>query len=218
MRAGLYEGAATRLFATIVKPGMTVVDLGANIGYYTVLSSRLTGTEGRVYSFEPDSRAYAYLRRNIEANRSANVDAFRLAVGESGKTSWFNPDPHLAEGYLTSGSGKHRTRVEVISLDEFFSKHQWPPVDLVKMDVEGSEGSALKGMRQLASKNKQMRLVMELSLNALHRTNASTRSIALSLQALGYSSGYIVERNMKPFQVEDGLPVSSATYNLLFAR
>lgn len=218
IRAGLYERALSRLFRILVRPEMGVADLGANIGYYTVLASHLTGKTGRVYSFEPDPRAYTYLLRNIRSNRSTNVEALQLAVGDRTKRRWFNPDPALAEGYVTSNPEETSTLIEQVSLDEFFSVRGWPSVDLVKMDVEGSEAAALAGMRSLVKRNKNMRLVMEFSHKTLARTNTSPESIAAILREFGYSQGYIIERHFKRFSLEKGLPRSAATYNLLFAE
>jgi FkbM family methyltransferase len=218
IEAGLYERAVSQLFRNFIKPGMTVVDLGANIGYYTLLASNLSGKTGRVYSFEPDPGAYVYLRRNVESNRCTNVEAVKLAVGASISKGWFNSDPHLAEGYLTINPEHTSTLVDVVSLDEYFSSRGWPPVELVKMDVEGNEGPALAGMKLLAKRNREMRLVVEFSPKALRRSNTSPEELATVIQEIGYSQGYIIERRMKPFSIENGLPHSSATYNLLFVK
>jgi FkbM family methyltransferase len=218
IRAGLYERALSNLFRILVRPGMTVVDLGANIGYYTILASGKVGGTGRVYSFEPDPRAYAYLLRNIEINRCTNVEPMQFAVGDGTSTKWFNSDPGLAEGYVTINPGRASARVDLVSLDEYFGARGWPSVDLIKLDVEGSEGAALAGMKSLAHRNRKMRIVMEYSDKKLSRANTSPETIVGTLRELGYSRGYIIERRMKRFSLEKGLPRSSATYNLLFAE
>jgi FkbM family methyltransferase len=183
---------------------MGVVDLGADIGYYTVLASRLTGKTGRVYSFEPDLRAYTYLSQNIRSNRSTNVETLQLAVGDRNERRLFNSDSALAEGYVTSNPEKISTLVELVGLDEFFSARGWPSVDLVKMDVEGSEAAALAGMRSLVNRNKNMRLVMEFSHKTLARTNTLPESVAAILWEFCYSRGYIIERHFKRFSLEKG--------------
>lgn len=218
MKAGLYEKALSGLLTTLVRPGMTVLDLGANVGYYTIISSRLVGEKGVVYSFEPDPVAYTFLCRNILLNGCTNVKTAELGISNATGTKWFDVDSGFAEGRLTQSPRKTSTPVEVVSLDEYFGLRSWPSVDLVKMDVEGSEEAVLAGMRLLAKRNMRMKLIMEFSPITLDRPKASAEAIAASLQEMGYSRGYVIERRMRPFSLHDGLPLSLATYNLLFAR
>src|SRR2546427_662133 len=69
---GLFQRDETRLFERLVRPAMTVVDVGAYVGYFTLLGSHLVGASGRVYAFEPDEEAFQYLRHNVEANGRRN--------------------------------------------------------------------------------------------------------------------------------------------------
>jgi FkbM family methyltransferase len=78
----VYEAGTTRLFQVLLKPGMTVVDVGAHIGYYTVLASRLVREEGRVYAFEPDPDTFAVLIENIKTKAIPNVLPIQKAVAD----------------------------------------------------------------------------------------------------------------------------------------
>jgi len=73
LKWGFFEKYETKLFKKSIKRGMVVLDIGANIGYYTLLAARLVGDEGKVFAFEPDPYNYSLLRKNIEANRYNNV-------------------------------------------------------------------------------------------------------------------------------------------------
>lgn len=86
------------------------------------------------------------------------------------------------------------------------------------MDIEGGEKAALEGMRELSRRNSQIQLIMEFDLANLRRSGATREALATVLQSLGFSTGYIIEQDMKPFPVPQGLPRSRATYNLLLKK
>lgn len=161
-----YELGTQRVFKRIVKPGMTVVDVGANIGYYALLGAKIVGEGGRVYAFEPDPLYFSLLKKNIEANRLDKiVEPFKTAVGSAEKTAVLSLG-NLTGSSLVSlpGVGINKTvEVKVVSLDSFFSERNWPPADLVKIDIEGYEKCALEGMRGLAKRNRGLNIIIELS-------------------------------------------------------
>lgn len=217
--AGLYEQEVVSVFTGIIKEGMTVVDLGANVGYYTLLSSALVGSAGRVYAFEADPQNYAYQMRNIQSNGCRNVTAVGKGVAQSSGSMPFFRDPYGAEGFLTKDGGNAGSiSVETISLDDFFAAERWPTVDLVKMDIEGGEMSALLGMRELSRRNPRMRVITEFNVGSIHRAQATPEALGALLMELGFCRGYIIERRMKRFSLKDGLPKTRATYDLLLTK
>jgi FkbM family methyltransferase len=215
---GLYEKEVTSLVRQLVKKGMGVVDLGANIGYYTLLASRLVGDSGKVYAFEPDPTAHSYLLRNIEANGCRNVAAFRKAVSNKGGVMTLIRDPLGSESFLQDRGKNGLEVVETVTMDRFFAKEGWPPIHLVKMDVEGSEKAVLEEMRELRRKNPLVQIIMELNSAALQRAGTNREELASALEALGFHMGYVIEKDLKPFSVADSFPSGKITYNLLFGR
>lgn len=214
--SGLYEQDVTRLFKDLVRQGMVVVDVGANVGYYSLLASRLVGASGRVYAFEPDPVAFTYLAKNLDLNGCKNVVAVAQAISDATATMKFVRDPHGAEGFLMRRALTEGTLpVQAITLDRFFASQGWPTVHLVKMDIEGGEEAALIGMRELRRRNSSMRLIMEFNLGSLRRAGASPSSLAASLLDTGFSRGRVIEQGMKTFSVSDAFPRSRATHNLL---
>src|SRR5216683_1718012 len=140
-----YEPEVTRLFCDLTDPGMTVVDVGANVGYYSLLAGDLVGQHGHVYAFEPDPSSYLYLERNVEMNNLKSVILSNLAIGSHHGTERLTQgDPERS--YLTNALSEGAIQVETTTLDRFFSLLGWPPVAIVKMDIEGSECAALQGM------------------------------------------------------------------------
>ena len=218
--AGLYEPDLTALFEDTVKQGMTVVDVGANVGYYSLIGSRLVGSSGRVYSFEPDPRNFAYLQRNLETNGCKNAVPVRKAVSHSTGSATFVVDRHGAEGHLASPSraSSATTEVETVSLDDFFAAQGWPAVDVIKMDIEGGEPAALHGMSGLAHRSPRLQVVMEFNLPSLQRAGTSREALVDLLEQLGFRTGSVVEEGLRPFSLASGFPTTRATYNLLLRR
>ena len=169
----VHEESTTILFKKVVEEGDTVVDLGANIGYFTLLAAKLVGKKGKVYSFEPEPRNYNYLLKNIELNGYDNVFAIQKAVSdEAGKTKLYICPYDTGHHTINQYGGikaykpdlvdnkKDFVEVETVTLDEFF-KGTKQPIDVIKMDVEGSEMLALSGMDRVVKESKNLKIFVE---------------------------------------------------------
>lgn len=172
---GTYEEEQTRLFERVVAPGETVLDLGAHLGYYTLLASLLAGREGRVVAFEPDPRNAWYLRRHAALNRCRNVQVEEAAVFDRGGSLGFAAGPGSGTGRVSVASG---LPVSVVRLDDFVSERGLRP-GVVKIDVEGSEGEVLSGARETLRSH---RPVLFLSTH----DEAAHRACERMLRALDY--------------------------------
>lgn len=131
---GIYEEVQTKLFTRVVKKGDIVIDIGANIGYYSLLASKLVGEEGKVYAFEPEPKNFGLLKRNIELNGARNIIPVQAIVADRagrGKLFLCNHNPG---GHSTVIKSKQFIEVESVRLNDFlFDKR----CDVVKMDIEG---------------------------------------------------------------------------------
>ena len=166
MAIGRYEPETTRLFQETIKPGMLVIDIGAHIGYYTLLAAKLSGPTGKVYAFEAERNNHAVLIKNLSINNYDSVTATQMAVSNKNGVSTL---------YLTSlDNGRHSlshhglperggASVETTTLDEFLASEGWPTVDLIKIDVEGAEGAVLDGMSRLIEQSTNLKLIVEFS-------------------------------------------------------
>lgn len=218
---GLFQIDETRLLERLTEPGMTFLDVGAYVGYFTVLASGWVGPAGRVYAFEPNSSAYQYLVRNIEANRCANALAINKAASDRATTMGLARDPKGPESFLTAATttaGAGSVVVETITLDSILEAAKWPAVDIVKMNIEGSELVALTGMQEVGRRNPRLQLVMEFNPTAMARAGVSRADLTKALAALGFRRGQIVERDLAVLPPGELLPRDGAVYNILLTK
>jgi FkbM family methyltransferase len=134
--------AERRLLRRLVRPGQSVADVGANIGYYALLFSEIVGPAGRIACIEPEPDNLVELRRNVEDNRLPQTDVFPVAVGASAGTVSLRAG--INGSVMDDGSGE--VQVPLRTLDELLVDRR---VDFIKIDVEGYEGHVLDGATQL---------------------------------------------------------------------
>jgi FkbM family methyltransferase len=144
---GSYEYEKQKAFSELVRRGDTVYDLGANVGFYTLLASVLAGPEGRVVSFEPLPRNLAYLRRHLDLNGITNCSVWETAVSNAEGAARFEPGETCYMGHLGTGSPDALT-VRTIALDPLVASGRLPAPDVIKCDIEGAEHEALLGASQ----------------------------------------------------------------------
>lgn len=160
------------VMAEYIRPGSIAIDVGANIGFYTLGLSRLVGAGGQVHAFEPGPVSFALLSRNVYANASSlgMITLNKAAVSDrNGKTNLFlntsgdsdNQVHHDIDEYKYKGEdSRPKLLTDVVSLDEYF-KGQNPNISFIKVDTQGHEYYVLKGAEQLLRESKDIVLVVE---------------------------------------------------------
>jgi FkbM family methyltransferase len=148
--SGGFEDAELRFVQRFLRPGMTVLDVGAHHGLYTLLASKRVGRHGRVVAFEPSPRERQRLQQHVHLNRCSNVRIEPFALGNEDKED----NLHVVEGGDSGCNSLRRpavtsrtseVRVRVIRLDDWLAKQRIDGVDFIKMDVEGGELAVLQG-------------------------------------------------------------------------
>jgi FkbM family methyltransferase len=135
-----------------LKPGMVFYDLGANIGFFSLIAARLVGETGKVFSFEPDPEVTSRLHRNIERNGFTNVKVIEAGIwSESGLVRFIAADgssPDRGVGRFVAGDcGSAGISTQCVALDDFVCSA--PPPDVIKCDVEGAEVEVFCGAENL---------------------------------------------------------------------
>jgi FkbM family methyltransferase len=161
LRDGVREPYLTEAIQKEIKEGDVIVDIGANIGYYTLQVARLAGDNGKVYAIEPVPENVELLKKNIELNDYSNIEVFQLAVGDVNKTAYvYITDRRNTAAMIETQASIDKAPVELTTLDKFLENK--PPPSLIRMDVEGYEAEIMKGMRGLLESNKPLKLIIEI--------------------------------------------------------
>jgi FkbM family methyltransferase len=192
---GSYEPRLIRFLKRTIKGGWTCIDVGANVGYISLLMGQLVEPAGRVVAFEPTPSTYEELLANIRLNERYNIKAERLALGERCGPLKFHVGPRGFEVYNSAGIVSHpsartkvfeRITVQCETLDSYCEGRELNKVDLVKIDVEGGELSVLRGMENTLKANPNMILVLELADQTTKGFGYEAREIATWLSGRGW--------------------------------
>jgi FkbM family methyltransferase len=185
LRSGTYEPHLTAVFERHCRPGMTVVDVGANLGYFSLLASKLVGPVGRVIALEPNSENCRLLLSSLRLNGVTNVDLLPVAADEG--PGWAYYSTHVgSNGGLVGDDhllARYGTVVPTFPLDDLVDGK----VDFLKMDVEGAEGRVVRGASRIIEKDRPV-VTTELKEEMLQRV--SGRSVADYLGYFG-NLGYL---------------------------
>ena len=193
-----YEQATTELFRQTIKADMVVVDVGANVGYFSLLSAELVGSGGKVYAFEPEPNNYELLTKNIELNSYSNVQPMQMAVSdECGFTQLFlsSLDSGSHSIYNAGARGVRGTHlVSTTTLDAFLTGEAWPNVDLVKIDVEGAELKVLAGMERLTERPHAFDLIIEFCPILIHAAGEKPSDLLDKLASMNFHVRFVDEK------------------------
>ena len=196
MTIGNYEKQTTTLFERILKSGMVVIDVGAHVGYFSLLAARHVGPKGKVFAFEPDPINYDLLLQNTKLNSYTNISVINAAVADSkgrrtliqssldsGRQSTYH------HGLPESGS----IDVDTWSLDDFLATKNWPVIDLVKVDVEGAELDVLNGMNGLLERTPSIKMIIEFNPPLLQSAGVDPMGFIERLASLQFGVAWVDE-------------------------
>lgn len=217
LKRGKHEPLMRRLFLESLNPGARVIDLGANIGEYTVLAGRAVGPTGHVWAFEPNPEALRFLAHNVRANgiRSQTTIVAAAATDASGTSMLHRPAASSlsASLHVVPRDGDSIT-VQTLAVDQAITLDR---VDVVKIDVEGDELRALEGMRQLLTRSSPVVAFIEANPHFLSAANTSPTALAALLEHLGFEVLIIDERNKRVVGANDNTvgAIKSGAFHLL---
>ena len=184
---GTYELELQQAIRHFVKPGMTAFDVGANIGYISLLLSKAVGADGEVLSVEALPANIKRLQWHAAMNAfAANVTVLHAAVVDASKPVTFLVHNSTSMGKAVGSAGRSAEKyaneitVDGVSLDDLVYKHGNPAPDVIKMDIEGGEVLAMQGMKRLLREKRPLMMV------ELHGHEAA-RAVWQTLFAAGYT-------------------------------
>lgn len=193
---GIFESDTQNFYEGILQNGMIVFDIGANKGLYSLIAATKIGKEGRIYSFEPATKAHNSLLDNIKLNNYSNIYPFKLGISDKQGEIVFNicdDDAYNSIGNNPLKPVKEQQIIRITSIDFFCKEHNINKIDLLKIDTEGAEELVLKGGKTLLSNNNGPIIICEYN----SKTNygiANSEGMFTLLREMGY---YIFQINSK---------------------
>ena len=209
---GIFERKISKIIKKQVKPGMIVLDIGAHVGYYTKMFSKLVGPQGKVIAFEPHPKTFLILRSNT--SKSANVILVPLGIGDkefsaelkdflqSAYSSLFYDANFIEKMKTSSREGCHFPRIQennvtstykidITSVDIYLNRLGIDKVDFIKMDIEGSEMAAIRGMNCTLKSSPRIKMIMEFNPRTLRLSGTAPIEVWDYLSNIGFSIGVI---------------------------
>jgi FkbM family methyltransferase len=200
LRSGqMYEPETSNVFASVLRPGDTFIDIGAHVGFFSMLASALVGPTGAVYSFEPEPRNFAHLLDHIAANAATNVRPMHMAVGAAPGVAEFYVNTDNDGGHALWEVGKHpfneqtratpqHRKVFVTTLDQVFEGRDVSTLRAMKIDSEGAEFSIITGARQTLTRYPIPFIVAEINRFGLQAMGTSEAELRALFTELGYET------------------------------
>jgi FkbM family methyltransferase len=186
--SGGYEEFELALFRKECKPGMVLMDVGGNIGYYSLAACAQTGDQATIYAFEPEPTVGAMLRDNLALNEFRSVTTVDRALADKRGVLRLNVDESNTGKHSlvqSEGTNVKQIDIETLTMDEFVTERGIPRVDLIKIDVEGAEGLVLAGAQETIRRFGPV-IFMEYTPDWLARAGTDTRALFAGFAAQGY--------------------------------
>jgi FkbM family methyltransferase len=200
---GVWEPHVTALLQRLLAPGMTFVDVGANIGYHTVLASARVGPGGRVVAFEPDPHNATLLEANVALNGCANVTVERKALSDEAGTAtlYLAPDNQMDHRIWDDEGRRPAGAIEKIRLDAYVGQRGLT-MDVLKVDTQGVDLMVLKGAGDLLARERLV-VVVEFWPEGLERQGQDPRALPALLTAHGFRLQELrADGGVAPFDVD----------------
>jgi FkbM family methyltransferase len=203
---GIYEPRETELVKREIKKGDVVLDIGAHIGYYSLIFAKYVGRKGKVFAFEPDPDNFTLLKKNVEINGYENTVLIQRAVSNQtckGKLFLWEEgtDDHRI---YDSHDNRMCIEIDVIKLDDYFKNYDGK-IDFIKIDIQGAELMALKGMSNLLNRNEELRILTEFWPFGLKKSGADSEEYLKLFISHGFELYQInkMRKKMEPLNLSE---------------
>ncbi len=192
------DAVEIKLITTFVKPGFTILDIGANIGFYTDILSKLTGPTGSVHAFEPETINFNYLHGNVGTTK--NVTLVNKAVSDKTEPLKIYISKMLNVDHRTYPVDDYSEIIEInaTTIDDYMQLSAIAKVDFIKMDIQGFEMTALKGMKKTLENNPDVKIITEFWPYGLGKAGHSALEVFDFLHILGFEIYLILNKELQP--------------------
>lgn len=200
--SGEYEEFNAKIFSKLIKSGFVVIDVGAHVGFYSLLARSLGA---KVYAFEPEIKHKDFLVENILLNKFNDIIVANMAVSdECSMTMPLHKSNFRGAQYTLYPvrDNDECSLIRVTTLDDFY-KYTDTIVDVVKIDVDGMEASVLKGMRNVVSRNSNIKIMLEFSQAHLTKAGSTANELWGTLQLLGFEYIYLLDGELRRCELQD---------------
>ena len=199
---GFYEQFETGIIMQWVKRGYTAVDVGAHIGYYTLILSRLVEDIGKVFAFEPSVENYELLQKNVDLNKCSNVFIEQMVVSDkTGKTCLYLNGENKADNRISKIEKSLSIDVNCVRLDDYFRRYD-SKIGFIKLDIQGAELKALQGMGCLLEKNEDVKLLIEFWPYGLRQCDSDPKELLDLLLGHGFQVFAAIKHKWKLERVD----------------
>jgi FkbM family methyltransferase len=185
IKYGIWESDTVNWLREFLCEGMKVLDIGANIGYFSCYEARIVGNSGKVYAIEPDPRNLELLRKNIQINDLYNVEVFDCVISNrTGIENFYLSKTSSHNSLIPISKTYGEIKVKAYTVDDFLKEKGIHSVDAIRMDVEGAEGKVIDGASSTLEKTKV--LFVEIHPQLVRMTGYSVKWIMDKLKSLGF--------------------------------
>ena len=202
-----WEPEETKFLKSVIKKGSNVVDIGAHIGYFTLLFSKWVGKKGKVFSFEPDVNNFKFLSKNILANQSKNVTVFNKAISNKDETTYLylnsenTGDNRILDFYVDDlDSSREKIKVECVRLDSVIPTDQ--RIDVIKIDVQGAEMLVLQGMDTFLTNSLEQYMLIEFWPFAIEKSGFTPKEMLKKIKEMGFEIFIFENEKLVQFSVD----------------
>ena len=184
---GVYEKAETRFFQSACRDGMTFLDVGANLGYYTALAIHAAGPSGKIIALEPDPDSFKYLEQTIAANTAENVQAFPVAASDTAATLplFISADNRGDNRLYNPRESRPQVEVNAVVTDALLAEKKIDTVDFIKIDVQGYEPKVIAGLRETIARSPKLTLLTEFWPKGIRDAGGDPNDFLKVLRGLG---------------------------------
>lgn len=225
----MYEPETVSLFARFLRPGDRMIDVGAHIGYYSLIAALLVGEQGKVLACELEFSNYQRILYNIAINGFTQLQAVNLAIGSAEKEVQFFFNQDNDGGHALWDVGAHPFNVKsqqhpmmrtvpMQTLDHLVEQYQLDHLRLIKIDTEGAEHQILQGCQKTLQRLQPPFVIAEVNEFGLRKMGSTQMQLRSLMQSYGYTGYLLDEKTMEPVRLDSATPYQNGLFNILFTN